>query len=266
MYQNLSISNPIIKEIKNIKKKSYDNLIVLEGLSVLELAIKGSLEIIQFFFVSDYPYNKEAEEIKEKYIQKAKETFNISLKTFENIKEKENEVPLLALVKYKELSILDINRNHYHYILVLDGIELPGNLGTIYRTAYTTGIDLIMLVDTKTDVTKPKFTSSSRGTLFHIPTINTTYEEAQKILLKNDFRILLGEPELGKSYYRYNYQGNIAIVMGSERFGINPKWYKQKHEKIYIPMLGEINSLNVGIATSIILEEASNNRNIFKNN
>lgn len=263
MYPNLSISNPIIKELKSKKKKSEDNLLVLEGLSVLELAIKGDIEIINFFFASNYPYTKEAEEIKNQYIKNAKQSFTINLKTFENIKEKDNEVPLIALVKYHNLPIQEFDSKKFHYILVLDGIELPGNLGTIYRTAYTTGVDLIMLVDSKTDVTKPKFTSSSRGTLFHIPTITTTYEQAQEVLLSNDIRILLGEPELGNSYYRYNYQGNIAIVVGSERFGINPKWYLHQHEKIYIPMLGEINSLNVGIATSIILEEASNNRNVF---
>ncbi len=261
--QSISLSNPIIKEIKSLKKKSYDNLIVLEGLSILALAYTGKIEIITFIYEDDYSYSNEALDIIDKYRKKAKNTYTISKKTFQIIKEKDNEVPLIAIVKYYPIDIENINIKNYHYILVLDGIELPGNLGTIYRSAYTSKVDLIINVDSTTDVTKPKFTSSSRGTLFHIDTVNTTYEKAQELLLKNNYRILLGEPKLGKSYYRYDYQGNIALVFGSERFGINPKWYQNKHEEIYIPMKGEINSLNVGIAASIILAESSNNRNIF---
>ena len=106
----------------------------------------------------------------------------------------------------------------------------------------------------------PKITSSSRGCNLLIPTAIASYEEAQQWLLENNYDIYLGEPNLGKDYQSYDYQNNIAIVVGNERFGINEEWYNNKHIKVFIPMFGSNNSLNVGVAASILVYEATMQR------
>jgi tRNA G18 (ribose-2'-O)-methylase SpoU len=75
-----------------------------------------------------------------------------------------------------------------------------------------------------------------------------------------NYDIFLGEPELGLSYDKYDYKGNIAIVIGNERYGIDPRWYENEHKKVYIPMEGLMGSLNVSVAGSILLFEALKNR------
>ena len=72
----------------------------------------------------------------------------------------------------------------------------------------------------------------------------------------------MGEPELGKSYNELDYHGKIAIVVGSERYGINPDWYNHPHQKVFIPMYGTMTSLNVGVAASILLYEAKLKRKL----
>jgi outer membrane protein len=85
-------------------------------------------------------------------------------------------------------------------------------------------------------------------------------QPVQQKLLELNYDIFLGEPVLGKSYDEYDYKGNVAIVIGNERYGIDPKWYESKHKKVYIPMEGLMGSLNVSVAGSILLFEALKNR------
>jgi TrmH family RNA methyltransferase len=256
----IGISHEKIKLLRNLKKKSQKNLVVVEGLGVLDIAIKNKIDIISIFYCDELIYSDDAIKIKDKCIKLANETYEISKKTYESIADKDNSGGLIAITKYNALDIDKVDFNKHNLILVLNGIELPGNLGTIYRSAYASNIDLIINVDNITDIYNPKFISSSRGVLFGIPTINTTYEEVQEVLLNNNYRILLGEPLLGTSYHNFNYEGKIAIVVGSERFGINKNWYDHKHEKIYIPMKDDMKSINVGVAASILMYEASINK------
>ncbi len=259
-YQAIGIKHPVIKEIKNSKKKNNREVMIIEDLSMLALIDKYKFKVLQFIFCNDRIYSEDAKEIRDQYLQTSNESYEVSVKTYDTISEKDNSAGMIAVIKLDKLSLDNIDPNKYPFILVLDGLEIPGNVGTIYRTADAVGIDLIINVDLKTSIYNPKTIASSRGMCLTMPFINTDYETANKFLLANNYRILLGEPEEGQAYSKVNYDGHIAIVMGSERFGINKNWYNYQHERIFIPMVGEMKSLNVGVATSIILYEAKNKR------
>ena len=189
---------------------------------------------------------------------KCNQTYTISKSTFDSIRQKENSAGLLALIRL-DLKELDDLKN-LDYLIVCDGLEIPGNIGTIYRSMDAASCDGMILVNSVTKPTNPKLCSSARGCNLLIPTANETYENTLNWLLENDYTIYLGEPNLGKSFKEYDYKGKIAIVVGSERFGINPDWYNHKHEKVFIPMYGSNNSLNVGVAASILIYEATTKR------
>lgn len=258
----IGYSHEEVKKLKELKDKVNEELIVVEGLSVLEVVLKNSMEIEKLFYC-DSSHSREGEEVLNKCKKKSKSSFVISEKTFEKIREKDNSIPIIAVVKYKPLNFKDLVVSNYNFILVTDGIELPGNLGTMYRSSFAAGVELIINVESKTNIYKSKFISSSRGTIFDIPTINCPFEDAQQFLLENNFDILVGEPELGISYRDYDYKGKTAVVVGSERFGVNKKWYDEKHKEIYIPMKKGINSMNVGVAASIIMFEAAIKKGIL---
>lgn len=253
--QEISKSNEKVKELKNLKNKGKNNLMVVEGLDVIKEAINYNAEIMSVFY-NEETLRDETLELLNECKKRAKEVYRISLKTFESLKEKENAIPIIIVVKYKELTLKDIDKNKHKLIIVNDRIELPGNLGTIYRSAYASGVDLIINVNPVTTIYKEKFLASSRGTIFSIPTINTTYEEAQKSLLELGYDICLCEPVEGTSYNEFDYQENTALVIGNERFGINKEWYNNKNSKVFIPMKEGINSINVSVAGSIIMFDA----------
>lgn len=253
--QEIAKSNEKIKELKNLKNKGSNNLMVVEGLDVIKEAINYNVEIVSVYFNDDNLRN-EAQELLSECIKRSHESYKISLKTFESIRGKENEVPIIVVVKYKELTLNDIDVSKHKLVVVNDRVELPGNLGTIYRSAYASGVDLIINVDPVTTIYKEKFLSSSRGTVFSIPTINTSYAEAQKKLLELGYDICLCEPVEGTSYRNFDYKDNTALVVGNERYGINKNLYENMNSKIFIPMKEGINSINVGVAASIIMFDA----------
>ena len=127
--------------------------------------------------------------------------------------------------------------------------------GTIYRTLDSAKCDGVILVDPISKINNDRITSSSRGCNLIIPTLSLSYMEAKELLIEYGFTPYLGEPILWYDYQEYSYNDKTALVVGNERFGINPDWYNQKANKVFIPMEGNQNSLNVGVAASILAYE-----------
>lgn len=250
----LSKQSQEFQEMKDYINKSnqYPNITVSDDLQILEIVNNKNLEIELLFFSYDVEYQDKTKELLNSLINKAKRSFQISNKMYQQLSLKENHAGIIAAIK------LPIDEDIYNkeFLIVLDHLEIPGNIGTIYRTLDSVKADGVILVDSISKVNNPKITSSSRGCNLIIPSAQESYNDALNKLLKNNYTIFLGEPMLGLNYQEYDYSGKIAIVVGNERFGINPDWYNHNHKKVYIPMEGNQNSLNVGVAASILAYEA----------
>lgn len=251
----LAKNNEILKDFKDLMKNihKHPEYTISDDLQVLRIALDKNLIIEKLFYVNDIEYQKDTKLLIDELINKANEVYEISSKTYEALKLKENHVGVMALIRMPKYD-LDYFKN-LDFVIVLDRIEIPGNLGTIYRTLDSIKADGVILVDEVTKLNNLNTTSSSRGCNLIIPTISLSYNEAKDFLLNNNYNIYLGEPELGRDYQAYQYDERVALVMGNERFGINSDWYNHKHKPVFIPMEGNQNSLNVAIATSIIAYE-----------
>lgn len=242
--------------IKTNKNKEY---IISDDLEVLKIVCQKKLEIKYLLVTTDVEYKQETLLLLKQLQELAKECYEISLSTYESIQTKENHAGIIAAIQSPTYTADQLQ----DFIVVLDSLEIPGNVGTIYRTLDACGVTGVILVDPISKPNNPKITAAARGTNLIIPTVTMTYEEAQTYLEDQQYTIYLGEPKLGQDYQSYTYQGKIAIVVGNERFGIHEEWYSHPHQKVFIPMQGNNNSLNVGVATSILVYEAAMQR-IFK--
>lgn len=255
----LAKNNPIIKEIKELQKKSVNNLVYVDDLSSIK-TIEATDNIIDtFIYCDELDYHPDTTLLINRLIKKANQTYTISKQTYEYLRQKENTAGLICTIKYIDHDLDDFK--DYDFLVVCDRLEIPGNIGTIYRTMDATKASAMILVDAVVKPQSSKLALASRGANFLLPTSSKTYDEVHSWLLDNGYTIFLGEPNLGRSYREYDYKGKIAIVVGSERFGINSDWYNHKHEKVFIPMYGSNNSLNVGVAASILIYEATMRRN-----
>lgn len=258
---NIGFSNPAIKRIKELKKKTIDNFCVIEDLSIFDNLREDSKSLDLFIYCPSIINKKETLETVEYFKENSKEVYEVSEKVFIDLVDKENRAGLIGIYQINPLTISSLNPSKHKFVLVLDGIEIPGNMGTLFRSSDGVNVDLVVICNKVTNPLSSKVTQASRGMNLFKDIVICEYEEIQKYLLDNNYNIYLGEPELGKNYKEYDYSGNIALVVGNERFGIDQRWYNGTHNKVFIPMAGKMGCLNVSIAGSILMYEAFMKRN-----
>ncbi|MDR1804944.1 MAG: RNA methyltransferase [Flavobacteriales bacterium] len=248
-----------IKKLIKINKKNNKKIFLVEGIKEFEMAIKGNFFPIEIFICKNifHQYNM----IK---------SFNdivcfINIKAFQKFSCRKNSGGIIALFK-KEVSnnLRNIKVPKNPFILVLDGIEKPGNLGSILRTADAAGVHFIILCNTKTYIFNPNVIRCSLGCVF---TKKIFVEEIKSIiawLQENKIEIAVTGFHKKKSIelYQTQFSSHLAIVLGSESKGVSKIWLKIAHKIITIPMFGNIDSMNVSNATSIIIYEVIRQRKL----
>lgn len=260
--QRIGKNNEIVKLFKEVQKTNrYKNLICSDDLEILKICVSYKLSIPYLLYSFEEDFQASTKGLLNQLIKQALEAYEVSNETCQSLLSKENHAKIIAMIELPEFKTSDLK----DFVLVLDHLEIPGNIGTLYRTADACGITGIIIVDPITKPNNPKITASSRGTNLIIPSICMSYQDALEFLLKENYTIYLGEPELGSDYQSYSYKGKIAIVVGNERFGIQQDWYQHSHKKVYIPMIGHNNSINVSVAGSILIYEAFMKRTKLNN-
>lgn len=248
-------NHEIIKKVKDVMKTNlYPNLTVTDDLQILKIVNDFNIKINVLLYSYEEEYKEDTLTLLNSLKAKTDNIYEISKSTYQAIALKENHAGIIAIIELPHFS-LDSLKNK-EFLFVLDKLEIPGNIGTIYRTLDAVNADGVILVDSISKLHNPKLMSASRGCTLTIPSVESSYNEAVSWLINNGYTIFLGEPSLGQNYQSYDYSGKIAIVVGNERFGINPDWYNNKNNMVYIPMEGNQNSLNVGVAASILAYEA----------
>ena len=145
-------------------------------------------------------------------------------------------------------------------IMVLEGVEKPGNLGAVLRSADAAGADAVIVCDPLTDLYNPNLIRASIGAIFTVPTVACSSEEAIAFLKARGIRILTAQLQDSSVYYDVDMACGTAIVMGTESTGLTPIWRKAADAHILIPMLGRLDSLNVSVSAAILLYEAVRQR------
>lgn len=262
--------NGKIKQVKGIINNSKPNpnhLFFCEGIWQLSLCEKFTTPIDSLFICPELIKTAEAKNLIEKLANRAENLFTISQKTAEKITERGQPDGLMALAQLPTHNLHTFQPAKNAVILILDGLEIPGNVGTILRLADGASIDAVFLCNKKVRLTHPKLIKGSQGAILSVPLFQ--FESVQMCiqwLQKKNFTIYLADTRAEKYYYQEEFGKKTAIVLGAERYGISKEWYMHEHCKIAIPMLGNCDSLNVGVAATILAYEAiKKNKFLAKN-
>jgi len=146
------------------------------------------------------------------------------------------------------------------FLLVIEAIEKPGNLGTILRSADAAGINAVIVCDPVTDLFNPNVVRSSTGVVFSMPVVVAGSAEVRAWLGARCIRTVATTPAAPELYSDVDLRGPLAIIMGSEQYGLSEFWLKESDRLVRIPMAGQADSLNVAMATVITLFEAVRQR------
>jgi TrmH family RNA methyltransferase len=143
-------------------------------------------------------------------------------------------------------------------VLVADGLETPGNLGTLIRTLDACAADALVITDRRTPVLHPKVFRASHGASLTVPYVVFADTDAAAGWLRgHDFTVLLADTaDDAVGYHDADWTGRVALVLGNERYGVSAAWRARESRAVAVPMLGRGDSLNAAVAASVLLFEA----------
>ena len=259
--QNTAIKN-IVKLTKNKERKA-QQLFVIEGAREFSLALQSGYEAMavyvcrELFAKTDYP------DVLNSISKSA--IFDISVAVFEKIAYRENSDGIVVLAKPKSHTLSDIKLSTNPFVILLESVEKPGNLGAILRTADAAGADAVIVCDPQTDLYNPNVIRSSVGGLFTVQTAVCTSEEAVKWLNEAKITSYATALQAAEFYQNIDFRAPSAIIMGTEADGLTDFWLKNAKKRVKIPMRGKIDSLNVSVSAAVLTFEVMRQRGILEN-
>lgn len=264
MREILSTSNPIIKDIKKLKRKKERwnrKLYIIEGVKIIDEYIEyiGKPELI---FISDALFTVTGGiELFNKISGYGDNLIKITHRILEDLSDTENPQGIIAVANFNECKIEEVFVGKNNFIIVLDEVQDPGNLGTIIRTADAFNASGIILTDNCVDLYNPKVIRGTMGSLFHIP-IFIAENKVEIINYLKDRGITIYSTYLqGKNYInKIDMTKDVAIIIGNESRGISKELLELSDYTLKIPMHGKAESLNAAIAASVIMYEVARQR------
>lgn len=255
-HRTVGAHDPLVRRVLQIVSNRIPNprkLFVLEGVRGHRQALEGRVAVEQFFCCPEYVRGNEASLLAEEVRKRAAASFRVSPRAFDRMSSRDKPVGLLSVCRMPAWTLQDLARCGGNLVVVADGLEIPGNLGTVIRTADCFGAAGVILCNRGTRLTHPKVLRASQGMCFRLPTVEATVAEARSWLRGHGFAVVLADAEGGRPCLECRFHGKVAVVLGNERRGLSPEWFDAEAMSVTVPMFGNADSLNVAIAGSIIL-------------
>ena len=254
--QITSLQNTHIKYIVKLRndkrQRQRDGMMLVEGWDEINLALATGYKAQTLLT---------APELSSRQIDNAQvETITVNRAVFEKISYRENPDGWLGIFPIPKVSLDNLKLDGSPLLIVAESIEKPGNLGAILRTADAAGVDALLVCDPRVDLYNPNVVRASRGACFAVPSFEVSNEAALAYLREHGIRIVAATPQAEAEYAHQDLRGPLAIAVGTEDNGLTDFWLKQSDINVKIPMIGRVNSLNVSIATALIVFEALRQR------
>ncbi|MFW5981568.1 MAG: TrmH family RNA methyltransferase [Halanaerobiaceae bacterium] len=249
-----------LKKLHDSRKRRKKGKFILEGYRIIKEAISAEAIIDQIFMTPSFYNQKEGKEIYSLLEQSKKEDSLILIeeRLLYKIADTDNPQGILAITQENLAGLDDIFLNSKR-ILLIDRIQDPGNLGTIIRTAVAAGIDGIIILKGSVDIYNLKVLRATMGAIFNISICKDISLEdflSQYQVLSEGFKLISTSLNTDRYYNQIDYTGKIIISIGNEANGLDEKIIKISDYIVKIPIIGEIDSLNAGIAAGIIIYKA----------
>ncbi len=264
MIELSSPANPKIKYVVKLRTCSVreeTGEMIVEGYRECRRALDNGYRPHAVFFCPElYLKNENEPQLVRDCERCGAELFRCSRNAFLKFAYKDRPDGLLMIGPHVAKRLQDLELPPNALVIVTEAIEKPGNLGTILRSADAARAAAVIVCDRTTDIHNPNVVRSSTGTMFSVPIVEASSEEALAYLRAHGFKVLAATPHAEKLHFEVELTGNVAIAVGSEQYGLTAKWMDEADLRVRIPMLGLADSLNVSAATTILVYEAVRQR------
>ncbi len=258
-----SLQNPRIKQLVKLRdRRPRDDagVFLVEGYREIRRALEKGVLLREIYFSPDWFLGENEPALIAQAQAAGAQAFELTKDTFAKVAYRERPDGLLAVAPQWKRTLAELKLPPAPFLLVVEAIEKPGNLGTILRSADAAGCDAVIVCDPVTDIFNPNVVRASTGVLFSVPLVVEESTRVQAWLRDQGVRTVATTPAAEKIYSDIDLRGPLAVVMGSEQYGLSEFWLKHADTPVRIPMMGQADSLNVAMATIITLFEAVRQR------
>ena len=260
-----SLANPGVKaaaKLRQRRQRDRQRRFLIEGGREIAAAVEAGWPLETLYYCPELTADQDADDLLQRCRTRGVACHATNAAVFAKLAYRDTGDGLLAVAPTRELGLAGLpapEAGQPPLYLVAAGIEKPGNLGAMLRTASAAGASGLIVADAVVDVFNPNVVRASLGALFRLPVAQAEGDAVRGWLQARDIRLLAASPAAAASYHCVDWRGKAAIVIGSEAEGLSADWLVVA-EAVRIPLAGGVDSLNAAIAASVLLFEARRQR------
>jgi RNA methyltransferase, TrmH family len=257
-----SPANPRIKQLVALRRRRERDraaVTLVEGLAEVRLALAAGVRPLTLFYCPELS-SPDGQGLAAEAAGGGSEVIRVTRPVFEKISYREGPDGWLAVVHAIEASLSHLDVPADPLVLVCAGLEKPGNLGAILRTADAAGVAAVIAADPVTDWGNPNVVRASKGTVFSVPVASDSSAEVLDWIAARRLQVVAATPEARQLITEADLTGPTAIAVGAEQTGLTAEWLERADLRVRIPMFGRADSLNVSTSAAVITYEAVRQR------
>jgi RNA methyltransferase, TrmH family len=258
-----SPSNPQIKSVARLRdrrQRDSTGLTLVDGTREVRRALESGIDVVEAFVCEPMLAGEDARAALDALTARGIPTVSTTEAAFAKVAFGDRADGLIAVVRVPALRLDDLELPRDPLIVVLEGIEKPGNLGAVLRSADGAGADALIAASPRTDVFNPNAIRASAGTIFSIPIAAASSPDVVGWLRERSIRVLAARVDADELYTAADLTGPLAIAFGSEADGLTEAWGAADIAAVRLPMRGIADSLNVSVSAAVVLYEARRQR------
>lgn len=258
-----SLHNPRIKRaarLRNRRQREKQGRILIDGVRELGRAIAAGVTVEEAFVCPALCSSAEARQLIEQLAVGPADLFQVSPEVLSRLAFGQRAEGIVAVARPPERSLHGLVLGPDALVAVLEGVEKPGNLGAVVRSADAAGLSAVVLADPATDLYNPAAIRASLGTIFSLPVCAAQASEVIAWLCAQKLAVAVARVDGSVPYTQFDFRGPAAVVLGSEAEGVSDLWRTEGMTAVRLPMRGAADSLNVSAAAAVLFYEARRQR------
>jgi len=258
-----SPSNPRIKSaarLRDRRERESTGLTLVDGARELRRALDAGVEVVEVFVCEPLLAGEDARAALDLLASTRVPVTTTTETAFAKLAFGDRAEGLVAVVRAPGLRLADLSLPEDPLLIVVEGVEKPGNIGAVLRSADGAGADALIAASPRTDLANPNVIRASAGTIFAVPLAAAPTADVLIWLQERGVRIVATRVDAERLYTEADLTGPIAVAFGSETAGLTRAWDRDDIESVRLPMHGVADSLNVSVSAAILLYEARRQR------
>ncbi len=263
----ISLQNQRVKDavkLRDRRQREKQGRIIIDGAREIGHALGAGVEVVEAFICESLCSAPESQEVLRRLGKTSATLHQVTPAVFAKLAFGDRDDGVLAVARTPHAQLSDLRLPPVPLIVVLEGIEKPGNIGAVLRSADAAGLSAVIVADAGTDLYNPNTIRASIGMIFKVPVCVASSREASDWLRTRGIKVYATRVDAPRAYTDVDFTQPAAIVLGSEANGLSAAWDTSQVTAIKLPMRGAADSLNVSAAAAVLFYEALRQRGCGK--